>query len=242
MPSRPVLVTGCARSGTGYTAALLSRLGLPCGHERLFEPAALRPFDPARPDAAPPWPARVAAESSWLAAPFVAGLPEGTLVVHQVRHPLAVLRSNLRIGFFSRPSAYLEFASAHLPGLDQGAEIERAALYWIGWNTLIERASSLPNLRYLRLRLEDLDERVLRELAAAAGLGVAASEVRAALSQVPRDANTRGRRSGDGQVRLEDLLPGPLGEALQTAARRYGYADISVPLPRGRLPESLSLF
>jgi hypothetical protein len=236
-----VLVTGCARSGTGYAAALLSRLGLPCGHERLFAPGSLRGPDGAW-DAPPRWPGSVPAESSWLAAPFLERLPAGTLVVHQLRHPLAVMRSNLRIGFFARPSGYLDFARAHLPGLERGTPLAQAARYWVGWNALVERAAAARGLAYLRLRLEEVDERTLRELLAWAGRSVPAEEVRAALSEVPRDTNTRGRRSEDAVVRLERLPAGPLREALLVAARRYGYADVAAPLPRGRLPQSLTLF
>src|SRR5689334_5762287 len=94
MAPQRVLITGCARSGTGYLAALLTELGLECGHERVFAPRTVR-------GSTPTWPDGVRAESSWLAAPYLAHLPKGTAVVHLVRHPLAVMRSNLRIGFFS---------------------------------------------------------------------------------------------------------------------------------------------
>ena len=241
MKPQRVLVTGCARSGTGYAAALLSRLGLPCGHERLFAPDTLRDRRGGW-QALPRWPHRVTAESSWLAAPFVERLPPGTLVVHQVRHPLAVVRSNLRIGFFGEPTDYLDFARAHLPGLERGSPLAQAARYWVGWNALVERAKQRHGLAYVRLRLEDLDERSLRELLARVGHEIPVGEVRTALSEVPRDTNTRGRRRDDSGVRLDALPTGPLREALESAARRYGYTDAVAPLSRGGLPQSLTLF
>jgi hypothetical protein len=241
MKPQRVLVTGCARSGTGYAAALLSRLGLPCGHERLFAPDTVRDRRGGW-GALPRWPPSVPAESSWLAAPFIERLAPGTLVVHLVRHPLAVVRSNLRIGFFHEPTDYLDFARAHLPGPERGSPLAQAARYWVGWNALIERAIDQRGLAYMRLRLEDVDERSVRELLVRAGHAVPVEEVRSALSEVPRDTNTRGRRRDDSGVRLEQLPTGPLREALAAAARRYGYADVAAPLPRGRLPQSLTLF
>jgi hypothetical protein len=85
------IVTGCARSGTGYTAALFSELGVSCTHEALFTPFSERfeGFSDERGD------------SSWLAVPFLNELPPGTVVLHQTRHPAAVVASLVEIRFFS---------------------------------------------------------------------------------------------------------------------------------------------
>jgi hypothetical protein len=87
----PYVVTGCARSGTRYISRLLSDLGLACGHERLFTPwtRSVPPFGKLRGD------------SSWVAAPYLDALPSDVVVLHQIRHPMAVTRSLHRIGFFS---------------------------------------------------------------------------------------------------------------------------------------------
>jgi hypothetical protein len=239
MRPQRVLVTGCARSGTGYLAALLSELGLACGHERVFEPATLRGLKPGSPAPAPSWPDSVCAESSWLAAPFLASLPKGTAVVHLVRHPLAVMRSNLRIGFFATPSEYLEHACAHVTGLRQRAPIERAARYWTAWNELIEREAKRAGLQLLRVRLERLHERGVRELCGALELGTSPSCVRAALQQVPADTNTRGSRDQDHLVCLDELPDGSLRDALGATAARYGYGGLDASPANWFLPESL---
>ena len=85
------VVTGCARSGTGYTARLLTDLGVPCDHEALFTPYTER-FDGF---------SGTRGDSSWLAVPFIDQLPAGTVVLHQVRHPKAVVSSLLGIRFFA---------------------------------------------------------------------------------------------------------------------------------------------
>ena len=46
------------------------------------------------------------------------------------------------------------------------------------------------------------------------GHEIPVGEVRTALSEVPRDTNTRGRRRDDSGVRLDALPTGPLREAL----------------------------
>ena len=88
---REFVVTGCARSGTAYIARLLTALGIECGHEAVFTPYT-RHFDGF---------GAVRGDSSWLAVPFLDELPAGTVVLHQVRHPDAVVRSLIGIRFFS---------------------------------------------------------------------------------------------------------------------------------------------
>lgn len=94
---RPFVVTGCARSGTTYLAVLLSGLGLRVGHEVLFGPRT-RGFEG--------WQGQHG-DSSWLAAPFLGELGDA-LVLHQVRHPLKVVRSLVGVRFFAdRGPAFL---------------------------------------------------------------------------------------------------------------------------------------
>jgi hypothetical protein len=90
-PGRNFVVTGCGRSGTNYTASLLSELGVRCGHEAVFTPftTAFAGFGDWQGD------------SSWLAVPFLGALPAGTVVLHQVRDPEAVVSSFVGIRFFA---------------------------------------------------------------------------------------------------------------------------------------------
>jgi hypothetical protein len=88
----PFLVTGAPRSGTTYTADVLANLGYWCRHERFFNPWKI-------PDRAT-YGQDGRADVSWLAVPFLDELPEGTLVVHQVRHPLRVISSFVGVRFF----------------------------------------------------------------------------------------------------------------------------------------------
>jgi len=85
------VVTGCARSGTTYTARLLSHVGCSCTHESVFGPHTRR-FSG--------WGA-AQGDSSWLAAPFLAEVGSDTVVVHQVREPLAAVDALVRFQLFS---------------------------------------------------------------------------------------------------------------------------------------------
>lgn len=82
------VVTGCGRSGTHYLSRLLTTAGLPCGHERVFNAGQ----DAGR------WPSGLRADSSWMAATMLDRVD--VPVVLLVRHPLAVVRSWVEIGFF----------------------------------------------------------------------------------------------------------------------------------------------
>lgn len=83
-----IVVTGCPRSGTGYCAEALRRLGASVGHET--------------------W--EVDGTVSWMEAP--ARRP-GVLVVHVVRHPLLVIGSLATIA-----PASLHVLAAHVHGAD----------------------------------------------------------------------------------------------------------------------------
>src|SRR5688572_3038641 len=77
-PPRFVIV-GTGRCGTTYTAELLTQSGVPCGHESIFSYTGMNYCFGYEGDA------------SWLALPHLGGY-QG-IVVHQTRHPLAVINS-----------------------------------------------------------------------------------------------------------------------------------------------------
>lgn len=124
--SYTVLVTGCGRSGTQYTAALLNRLGLAVGHESLG------------PDGVASW--CMAVDSS--DAPWGSGRHGLSFahVFHQVRHPLDVIPSLTTFA----PASW-EFIARFIPIDPEEPILRRAAKYWLFWN---ERAEKLAEWRY----------------------------------------------------------------------------------------------
>lgn len=211
------LITGCGRSGTGYTAKLLGSLGCRCGHEEVFSIAAVGAERVAWADTFP-------GESSWLAAPFLSILPAGTAVLHQVRDPLAVVRSLVRIRLFETPGPYLEFLQQHLEGLDRCTPLEAALRYWDEWNALVEMASGALELRYRRYRLEDLDAPTVASLLEHVDRPVAIERVSEALAKQRTDYNTRGDHSGDDGILWDTLPDCAATRAARERAARYGYA------------------
>ncbi|MEZ6017690.1 MAG: hypothetical protein R3F49_21460 [Planctomycetota bacterium] len=222
MPSHAFVVSGCGRSGTGHVAAVLTALGAPCGHEAIFH------TDTFADGGRLMWPKSVAGDASWLAAPYLGKLPEGASVLHQVREPMAVIRSILRSGILERDSAPQRFAAVHIPELALGGPTVRAMRYWIEWNRLVEAAADYDDLRYRRHRLEDLDVAGVRELCAFLGLERSEEVVKRVLDSRPRDLNTRGDKRRDPSVTWESLPKGALLDELVELAQSYGYDPGSV--------------
>lgn len=225
------VVTGCSRSGTGYAARLFSELGIPCGHEALFNVHRLRPGG----SAPPPDYSRWAGEASFLAAPFLEALPRETLVLHQLRNPLDVVRSHMGIRFFAdRREPSIHLAENHADFLHvirrsapdvflERDECTRCAVYWVRWNQIVERSARRARLDYVRYRLEDLDAPLLETLLARMGAEVTRDRIEDVLSRVPHDVNHRSR---DESVTFDRVRTGSSRKALCALARRYGY-----PLP-----------
>jgi hypothetical protein len=231
----PFVVTGCARSGTLFMAEALAMLGHDCGHERLFTPETTRvpTFGEAQGDV------------SWLAAPFLRDLPAGTVVLHQVRDPLASIRSMLGVRMFqtkphplmqaryrlqyyrirfARPitnARFIRFAARHCPGVfDLPDEASRAASYWVRWNRLIGEIENRTDLTYRRYRIEDLDDDRLAELDRLLGGSAAAAD--AARIRGELGTSTHRARQVDAPV-LTEIADGTTRRALVELAQDYGY-------------------
>lgn len=222
-----IVITGCGRSGTAYTSAVLQELGIRCGHERVFkarEPVIC--FDGSHGD------------SSWYAAPFLSRLPPGCIVFHQVRPPLDVIASWAGRRTFRSPQiegslvkhvakrvlrsppsgkyATYRFLRTWCPAaFREGGEAARAARYWVEWNLMVEREAAAAGLPYRQYRLDEIAA-VTEEIAAAAGVTLPA-DASARISSVSN--RTNGGRSSQA-VQLADL-PAALGDEVQELANRY---------------------
>lgn len=230
-----MLICGTGRCGTAYAAALLSELGLPCGHQSVFSPE--RPLPVAlRVRRRSPW-----AESSPAALPALREVPDSVVCVHLVRHPLQVLASIERRGFFLRGNedAYVRFAYAVLPELiDARDPIERAARFVIGWNSAIRGVllARSPALRSVRIQVEALSQpsgTVAGELLARVGIQVGPRLARAAVARVPRDFNSDGRtESVEHASARVARLPEELRCGLLSLASDYGYMPAFTMAPK----------
>lgn len=211
------VVTGCARSGTGYVAMLLRAAGIDCGHEGAFGPnQVLRDEDPTWFD--------LEGDSSWLAGPR---LPlEDTIVGHQVRHPLAVIRSLVGMRLFADPivhpehAPYLEVVRRVAPAIfDESTEADAAALYWALWNLHCSQHAALT------WRVEALTDPVTAaEVTEALGHARTPEGMARVISIVPTNYNssTFAFMRRDDSLAWDDVRPA-LRRRVQDLAERFGY-------------------
>lgn len=212
MPLRPFIITGSARSELGFPSRVYTALGAACGDEEVFHPAAFERGGTLF------WPARLAGDASWYAAPVLGKLPESSVVIHQVRHPLATIHDLVASRFFERESASRDFVQDFLPETRRGGVLARCMRLWLEWHRMIQAAADRGGLIYRRHRLEDFNEyRVCEQLA---------------LLGLQRDAGVARRVIGElggvpvaTQVPLtwSDLPRTRLKRELKDAAAEFGY-------------------
>jgi hypothetical protein len=146
-----------------------------------------------------------------MVAPFISRLPKNTIVIHQIRDPIATLNSNLKpqhtpsslvYDWSQRPpeNAYAQFLWDHTRDwVWADTEHERVMQFWVGWHKKIEyEVSKRSDLRYVRLKVEELDELALFELAKEIcptcwnGQGPCIEYLYKALALVPTNYNKHG--------------------------------------------------
>lgn len=201
-----LIITGCARSGTLYTATVLNEAGYDVSHERRRLSDRVRKYPPSHGPSQ-----ETDIEVSWLAASF---LPSEAKVVHQVRDPrkcIASMYDRKR----ERPSHDRKFNGwllKQMPHIEkEGDLLEQISRYWYDWNVLIE-----PNAD-MRVRLEDLDPDVFIEMLE--DFPRSRERLSSATSRVPSNTNTTTWLHKDKTELTYDDLPAYVEEL----GKRYGY-------------------
>jgi hypothetical protein len=204
------VVTGCGRSGTKHTSQFFRQLGIKCGHEGVFDHCAKR--------------GEYEADCSWLAAPILAGSDDyaGTPVLHQVRNPVHVIRSMMRIGSFHQPyRATAQYAIEHLgPYVAESAEpLELCMKFWLYWNQIA--ASLEDKYPYMRFRLEEMP---LAVIARFVKCKASITELNKAKKAVGTNVNSRPRHKRDDSVKWSTLPDNGIKQAIAFQAQAYGYS------------------
>jgi hypothetical protein len=224
------VVTGCSRSGTKYMATLLRRLGVRCKHERVFNISRLVHNEEAV--STLQHYGEMEGDSSFLAAPYLSTFPPGTVVLHQVRHPVAVIRSHMGIHFFSdpyEPSEFLAFnhpdiltfIARHAPAVFRDEnEVATCMRYWVAWNSMIQQVEAGSEIAYLRYRIEDMDESLLRRILDLIRVNYSDEDLQNVLQDVPRSVNRRPRNESISWATLPD---GDAKRAVEELGSSYGY-------------------
>jgi hypothetical protein len=230
------IVTGTGRCGTVYMARVLTKMGVPCGHECIFNnerPDVImkRFLGQQRPKMSDcsenfGWVdlRQVVADSSYMAAfylvqPLVCEVP----VIHVVRHPLAVISSFVKDlkyfcgeedNFYNK-KGWEEWICHRISELRViETPIEKACYFYTEWNQRIEDCKA----PYIRHRIED-----------------EFSDELFAFLEIPPQKNTfRNKRINTMKKREEDFTLGdiPEGEIKQNFSNmmeKYGYLDSQSP-------------
>lgn len=129
-------VTGTGRCGTGYMSLVLRRNGVNCGHENWWTADRKRIR------------AGLDGDSSWMALPAVESGDWSGPVVHITRHPVAVVRSFVGLGFPDHVSL------PYVPELVGMPQPRLAVEHWVRWN---ERCAAVADLS---IRIEDALDRL----------------------------------------------------------------------------------
>lgn len=177
------IVTGTGRCGTVYMAKLLTSLGIPCGHETIFdydgidaaktrilEPVSLSishlssiEYIPEKDQfvSSESWLENIndiVADSSYMAAPFLSEF--NAKIIHVIRNPIRVINSfTNHLDYFEKKeptNKWEKFIYDILPELKcEMTQYERASLFYVLWNDLIEEKSQI------RMKIEEKPNELL---------------------------------------------------------------------------------
>ena len=204
--SKRFVVAGTGRSGTRYIQSVLRKCGMRVSHEQIFCPGGVREWGNRH------------GESSGLAPPFLKDHYPGILILHQVRHPLAVIRSMLSRRTSTRAKQYEKqfLVPTGFPDLDfKNDRMRRATLMWLHRNELVDAAK--PAMRW---RVEDLDLPTLRGILDLIGWDAGDDVLEEALAKTSTSLNRSNRKHP--MPEWSDL-PADLRPRTVNLAREYGY-------------------
>lgn len=203
------VVTGSGRCGTTWMSRALTRVGIPAGHEEVFNPWS------------PDWPDHLRADVSWVAACDLDAVTEPVALL--VRHPLAVVKSLVEIGFFTwdMTNLYHEpLSEAFGEVYDWSAPQDRALEMWVQLNSAaLTRAEMV-----LRFELVTKDPELFGRFLAWAGGNPRRAEE--ALAEPPCNRHEQSReRTGETYEPSWDKHDLDLAGRAQALARILGYRD-----------------
>lgn len=131
------LITGCGRSGTKYITRVLQKAGLDVEHEGYGKDGSVSFILAFEPD----WYPCYHDEDNVI--------KEFDVVLHQVRHPLKVIKSFMTVA----SDATWDYVYHHIPITSDMNLIDRTVRYWYYWNL---QAESISEMTY---RIENLQYR-----------------------------------------------------------------------------------
>lgn len=198
------LGTGCGRSGTLWTAKFFTELGFPAFHETQFGAVSQRElrFN----------------EISWLAVPFLSGLPENTRVLRVVRNPYDSVLSGMQMEFQKekRGTAFDRFLADHRPDIVEPEDKLTRIIRWVAsWD---DPVGAIPHT-VIRPDIDPI-HRLGEVVEYATGETVSQRRMAVACRKLGSNINTK-RRSVS--VTIDDVKNHPEGWKIRRRAERFGY-------------------
>lgn len=214
------IATGTGRCGTKFVAALLTGVGLPCGHEVFFTPHGL-----AHCDRFLTWRhLHLVGSSSWQAAPYLEtheALREA-FIIHLLRHPKHYIDSHLKLWPAGRRTVFSRFVCDRLPEIslidDMDDRYTWEAYKWTHWNRMIERTTA--NRPHVRFQIEREPMELLETLADNGLLNMTDIDP----NTLYDDRRCNHLRDNETDVQLDDISDERVRHDLLELAGEYGYA------------------
>jgi hypothetical protein len=207
------VITGIGRSGTKYTSELLTAAGIPCSWEKVFRTNSRNlVWTPTSGDA------------SWLAAPFLSKLPEGTIIFHQTRDPLKWANSWLKVSqrwgpahtnFIDDNCGFFRWRDGSHPTVDM-------KLYVV-WNEMIEEAGKNPKFTYVRYKVEDFDSRKIMEISDLVKQPILQLKAFESYNKTSKSVNASSESKTYVPVTWDTLPQGVELDNFKAMALKYGY-------------------
>lgn len=167
------IVTGTGRCGTVYAAKLLTELGIPCGHESIFNENGINKepklsycstHSILENKKLESWvdTNQIIADSSYLAVPFLQNSEIKNIpIIHIIRNPLKVISSFVQsLNYFNNESPgndpWQNVIYNTLPELSGiSTQIEKACYFYVNWNKKIEECKK--DRDYIQIKIEKIN-------------------------------------------------------------------------------------
>jgi hypothetical protein len=221
------IVVSTPRSGTRYTARLLSACGLNCSHEGQFRFNKIWSevgWGLENKSRTAPW-----GDSSWLAAPYLQHVPDDVIIIYQMRNPIdtiiSITRQNLTTEPYIKPGQFAwETVNSMYPGaLREDMEpLQVSMKFWSCWHRMIQdQLSDRPNV--VKRHVENwslLDVITLRGMV---GIGSQAFEDSNDIRKAFRNTTENGREGQRKLLHIDRSCWMPYPELLEVMDLLYQY-------------------
>lgn len=220
------VICGTGRCGSTWIHDVLNAADVECGHEEQFTPALYRDSWLTQEKGGNVRNMRV--DSSMYALPYLEGRADPEMppwegwILHQIREPLACIGSIFGWKLLDRHAQGqgARFVTKHFE-LNGDTMLANVCRFYVVWNRRIEALGP----RYLRYRVEDVDAKLVTDIAHLVGEPITTATAGKAIRSTENRYYGGGVRGDDFKavpLTWEDI-PSGVRPQVERAADRYGY-------------------